>query len=42
MKVVAINSRPNMGKGNTALVLDPFLDGMREMGAEVELLSIGV
>jgi multimeric flavodoxin WrbA len=26
-----------MGKGNTALVLDPFLEGMREMGAEVEL-----
>lgn len=37
MKVVAINSSPNMGKGNTALVLEPFLEGMREMGAEVEL-----
>jgi multimeric flavodoxin WrbA len=37
MKVVAINSSPNMGKGNTALVLDPFLEGMREMGAEVDL-----
>ena len=37
MKVVAINSSPNMGKGNTALVLDPFLEGMREAGAEVEL-----
>jgi multimeric flavodoxin WrbA len=37
MKVVAINSSPNMGKGNTALVLAPFLEGMREMGADVEL-----
>ena len=37
MKVLAINSSPNMRKGNTALVLDPFLEGMREMGAEVEL-----
>ena len=37
MKAVAINSSPNMGKGNTALVLGPFLEGMREAGAEVEL-----
>jgi multimeric flavodoxin WrbA len=37
MNVIAINSSPNMGKGNTALVLDPFLEGMREAGAEVEL-----
>jgi len=37
MKVMAINGSPNMGKGNTALVLDPFLEGMREAGAEVEL-----
>jgi multimeric flavodoxin WrbA len=37
MKVVAINSSPNMVKGNTALVLGPFLEGMRDAGAEVEL-----
>ena len=37
MKVVAINSSPKMDKGNTALVLGPFLEGMREAGAEVEL-----
>ncbi len=37
MKVVAINSSPNMGKGNTSLVLTPFLEGMREVGAGVEL-----
>ena len=37
MKIVAINSSPKKGEGNTALVLDPFLNGMREAGAEVEL-----
>ncbi len=37
MKVVAINSSPRMVKGNTSLVLDPFLDGMKDAGAEVEL-----
>lgn len=37
MRVLAINSSPMMGKGNTALILNPFLDGMREAGAEVEL-----
>ena len=37
LKVVAINSSPNMGDGNTALILYPFLEGMREKGAEVEL-----
>ena len=37
MKVLAVNSSPKMGKGNTALVLDPFLEGMRETGAEVQL-----
>lgn len=37
MKILAINSSPKMGNGNTALILDPFLEGMREAGAEVEL-----
>jgi multimeric flavodoxin WrbA len=38
MKVVAISSSPSMDKSNTSLILTPFLDGMREAGAEVELL----
>ncbi|MGD2120223.1 MAG: flavodoxin family protein [Gemmatimonadota bacterium] len=37
MKVVAINSSPMMGKGNTALILNPFLAGMEKAGAEVKL-----
>ena len=38
MKVVAINGSPLMDKGNTALILNPFLDGIREAGGEVQLL----
>ena len=34
MKVAAINSSPMTGKGNTARILDPFLEGMRGAGAE--------
>jgi hypothetical protein len=36
-KAVAVNGSPKMEKGNTARVLAPFLDGMREAGASVEL-----
>jgi multimeric flavodoxin WrbA len=38
MKVIAFNGSPNMDKGTTALILNPFLKGMQEAGAEVELL----
>ena len=38
MKALAINGSPHKGKGNTALILDPFLEGLRDGGAEVELL----
>jgi len=38
MKAIAINASPRMHEGNTALILEPFLAGIREAGAEVELL----
>jgi multimeric flavodoxin WrbA len=38
MRVLAINGSPNAEKGNTALILGPFLDGMRRAGAEVEMV----
>ncbi|SFM72394.1 flavodoxin family protein [Methanolobus profundi] len=37
MKVLAINSSPSMEKGNTAMILDPFIEGMEEAGADVDL-----
>lgn len=37
IKVLAFNCSPKMDKGNTAMILGPFLEGMREAGAEVEL-----
>ena len=37
MEILAINSSPWKGEGNTALILNPFLEGTREAGAEVEL-----
>lgn len=40
MKVLAINSSPHMAKGNTAMILIPFLDGMKEAGAEVDLINL--
>jgi multimeric flavodoxin WrbA len=35
--VLAINGSPNMEKGRTAKVLTPFLEGMEQAGAAVEL-----
>jgi len=40
MKIVAINGSPHKGKGNTAVVLGPFLEGLRDAGADVELLYV--
>jgi multimeric flavodoxin WrbA len=35
--VLAINASPKKDQGNTSLVLTPFIDGMKEAGAKVEL-----
>lgn len=37
MKVVVINSSPHKDKGNTALILNPFIEGIKEKGTEVEI-----
>ena len=37
MKVLAINGSPHMDEGNTAMILSPFLEGLKEAGASVEL-----
>jgi multimeric flavodoxin WrbA len=36
-KAVAINGSPRMEKGNTAMVLTPFIQGMMDAGSDVEL-----
>jgi multimeric flavodoxin WrbA len=40
LKVFAVNSSPHRAKGGTGFVLAPFLDGMRDAGAEVELAHL--
>lgn len=40
MKVIAFNCSPNRDKGSTALILNPFLEGMKRQGAEIELIYI--
>lgn len=42
MNVIAFNASPRMEKGNTALILEPFLEGMREAGANVERLYVSL
>lgn len=37
VKVVALNASPRMDHSNTSLILNPFLDGLKAEGADVEL-----
>lgn len=37
MKTVVLNGSPRMSKGNTGMVLEAFIEGMEDAGAEVEL-----
>ena len=39
-RVFAINGSPRASKVNTAAVLEPYLEGMMEAGAEVERLYL--
>lgn len=40
MRVLALNGSPHLEKGGTASILGPFLEGMEEAGAEVELFYV--
>lgn len=42
MKVMAINSSPRAGKGEskTELLLDPLVEGMRQAGAQVDVVNL--
>ena len=37
VKLIVFNGSARLDKGNTALVLEPFLDGIKQAGATVEL-----
>lgn len=41
IRALGINGSPRKGKGNTAMILTPFLKGLADAGAEVELLYTG-
>lgn len=40
MKVLAINGSPHGPRGNTERILQPFLEGAREVGAETEVIYL--
>jgi multimeric flavodoxin WrbA len=40
MKVLAINGSPHKDEGNTAMILGPFLEGMKEEGCDVDVLFV--
>ena len=40
MKILAFNGSPRMKRGNTELILSPFLEGAKEEGAEIDLVYL--
>jgi len=40
VKIFAVNGSPNKAKGNTERILEPFLQGAREAGAEIDLVYL--
>jgi multimeric flavodoxin WrbA len=40
MKILAINSSPRKARGGTALLLNTFLEGGKEAGAEIDLIYL--
>ncbi|MFQ5976887.1 MAG: flavodoxin family protein [Candidatus Heimdallarchaeota archaeon] len=40
MEVLVLNSSPHRDKGGTGAVLNPFMEGMKEAGADVELIYV--
>ena len=41
MKVLALNSSPRSGKDSyTVMMLNPLVEGMREVGADVEIVNL--
>lgn len=41
MKAIIINAAPRMEGGNTHLILEPFMQGMRDAGADLDLAILG-
>jgi multimeric flavodoxin WrbA len=41
MRVIVINAAPRMETGNTQILLNPFLVGMRHAGAQVDIALLG-
>lgn len=41
MKIIAINAAPRMEAGNTQMILNPFLIGARDQGAQIDLALLG-
>ena len=40
MKVIALNASPRKNNGNTALILNPFLEGIKDAGAVVDVYQV--